>query len=213
MNLRVFLAIISVFAFQSSCNPQPTTSKLLEQFYNFIIQSNEKYAEHIKAVLEEFNSYYDQLESYEDCKIWNFDFQYDPFLDKNSLREIKYDPEIQRYVQHLKKVHEKKANEIFEKRTAYAKANKGTKVLKVLKRFDKENPRLLKTYSILTTIISFFEISLTDMAATFAKNNPKIVAGSGILFTSALGIFLGCREVNNSLNTIIAEAFKNLTIS
>lgn len=113
MNLRAFLATMSVFMLSHPlfCIPS-NTSELLEESYKFSIQNPSKNTDYIKAVLEKFNKFYDELESNEDPAVWDFDFKYDPFLNKKNFGEVQHDPEIQRYVQHLKGYLEEKVNEL-----------------------------------------------------------------------------------------------------
>lgn len=68
------------------------------------------------------------------------------------------------------------------------------------------------TYYALEDAISFFIVatpaSLTEMAATFVKNNSKIIATTTLFITPLLAVGLGAYEFNSSLNATIEEAFR-----
>lgn len=119
MKLHRFLAIILVFTLLHPlfCESQPTTLTLLEELQNFQLQKaegNEQEIESIlkKSIVKKFTTFYNNVLEFNDIpnlhpffksniEIWNPVFEYNPFENQTSLKKIKSDPQIVRFIQTL----------------------------------------------------------------------------------------------------------------
>lgn len=229
MNLRAFLATMSVFMLSHPlfCESQPTTLTLLEELQNFQLQKAEGDEQEIesilkKSIVKKFTTFYNNVLKFNDIpnlhpffksnvEIWNPEFEYNPFENQTSLKKIKSDPQIVRFVQTLEEYLNKFKEDFWDEVVivdVFGNSNKRPENLS-----DDEKSTIYRNmcdiiyikkleFQLLNEIIDLFKvISTTKQVINIG------IAGAGL---TLLGGGLGYYGLDAICTSIVREAIKGL---
>lgn len=225
----LLFSIISFSFSNDSSSSQTITSALLIELGNFYKKKDrDKAAQKIESTLQRFTIFYEVLLEFNNiqnfhpfyklnAKIWNPEFEYNPFGKHKSLRKIKADSQIQQYVQALEEYRDeliKNFLTIWPDQVSVnvfgRKEQKFTDTEKITFLRNMERIRNIKKgeFYMLNEIIALFKISTTEQTINFIDNNKKTI-GIGAVTTLILSLIgFGCYEVNSFINSI-ADDFKD----